>query len=94
MRGRLWRCSNPAIEDDVRQQLVTTLMQARRAVGLALRADDHAALSEARAKVDAAKVKLGERGPPWWTDGAPDYNRRMARSTPYADWLSMLDTDA
>jgi len=23
----------------------------------------------------------------WWTDGAPDYNRRLARNTPYAAWF-------
>ena len=68
-------------------------MRSRRAVGLALRANDHAALSAARAEVDAAKVKLGELGPPWWTDGAPDYNRRMARNTPYADWFSELGAE-
>jgi hypothetical protein len=38
--------------------------------------------------VDAAKRALGERGPVWWTDGAPDYNRRMARNTPYASWFA------
>jgi hypothetical protein len=36
--------------------------------------------------VHAAKVALGERGPVWWADGAPDLNRRLVRNTPYADW--------
>jgi hypothetical protein len=40
--------------------------------------------------VDAAKRALGERGPPWWDDGAPDYNRKMVGKTPYADWWSAL----
>ncbi len=44
----------------------------------------------ARARVDAAKVALGERGPVWWTDGAPDLNRRMAKNTPYAEWFSAI----
>ena len=26
-----------------------------------------------------------ERGPVWRTDGAPDYNRRLVRDTPYAE---------
>ena len=43
-----------------------------------------------RHRVDAAKRALGERGDPWWTDGAPDYNRKMARNTPYADWAAAL----
>ena len=40
------------------------------------------------ARVDAAKRALGERGPVWWTDGAPDYNRRMVIDTPYAAWFA------
>ena len=46
-----------------------------------------APLTDARARVDSAKRALGERGSPWWTDGAPDYNRRLAISTPYAEWF-------
>jgi hypothetical protein len=38
--------------------------------------------------VDVAKRALGERGPVWWDDGAPDYNRHMARNTPYAAWFA------
>jgi hypothetical protein len=44
----------------------------------------------ARLLVEAAKTALGERGPVWWSDGAPDYNRHMVRSTPYADWYDHL----
>ena len=52
--------------------------------------NDAVRLADARARVDAAKRGLGERGPPWWDDGAPDYNRRMARNTPYAAWFASL----
>jgi hypothetical protein len=31
---------------------------------------------------------LGERGPVWWHDGAPDLNRHMIKNTPYADWFA------
>ena len=62
------------------------LMAARRAVGVALKRGDPAGLAPARAVVNEAKIALGERGPIWWTDGAPDLNRRMVRTTPYADW--------
>lgn len=86
VRGRLWRRSNPDLAPEVRQCFVDVLMAARRAVREALASGDAAALSTARAKVHAAKVGLGERGPVWWTDGAPDLNRHMARTTPYADW--------
>lgn len=86
--GRLWRTSNPALPPDVRQELVDRLMHARRQVGAARKAADTVAERNARAAVDAAKRALGERGPVWWTDGAPDYNRRMAANTPYADWYA------
>src|SRR5690242_8364365 len=90
MEGRLWRRSNPALGPRQRQLLVEALMRARREVGLALRASDKAAEQEARRRVHLAKVALGERGPPWWTDGAPDYNRHLASNTPYARWFSAL----
>ena len=86
VRGRLWRRANPALAPDERTRLVHELMAARRLVGVARRAGDTAGERAARAQVDAAKVSLGERGPVWWTDGAPDYNRRMAARTPYAAW--------
>jgi len=91
VKGRLWRSSNPHLAPDERQQLVNQLMDARRQVGAALKANDDAAERTARAGVDAAKQALGERGPVWWTDGAPDYNRRMAVNTPYAAWFEALD---
>lgn len=86
VKGRLWRKSNPALAPAVRQQLVDQLMHARRAVGAALKAADEEAERQARAAVDAAKQALGERGPAWWRDGAPDYNRHLVRNTPYAAW--------
>jgi hypothetical protein len=86
VRGRLWRCSNPALASDVRKHLVATLMTARRAVATARRTGERAQLAAARAQVDAAKRALGERGPVWWSDGAPDYNRHLAKNTPYAAW--------
>jgi hypothetical protein len=55
--GRRWRRSDPAIPDPLRAELVSELMAARRAV----RTD-----AGARARVQDAKVALGERGRPWW----------------------------
>lgn len=86
VRGRLWRRSNPHLTAAERQALVTALMNARRAARAAQRAKDADALTDARARVQAAKVGLGERGPVWWTDGAPDLTRHMAKSTDYARW--------
>ena len=87
VRGRLWRRSNPALAEDERQRHVDELMSARRAVRAALDTDPDA-LRTARARVQAAKEALGERGPVWWTDGAPDENRRLARNSSYADWFA------
>ena len=55
---------------------------------VAKRGGDPVAMKVARKAVDVAKVALGERGPPWWTDGAPDFNRHMAKNTPYAEWYA------
>lgn len=88
VRGRLWRCSNPGLADEERARLVKELMPARRAVGLAIKDGDAVALVEARSAVHRAKVALGERGPVWWTDGAPDLNRRHVAGTPYAAWFA------
>ncbi len=90
VRGRLWRCTNPALNQDEREQLTRELMQARAAVGRAKRAGDEDGVRLARAAVDKAKVALGERGAVWWTDGAPDYNRHLARNTPYREWFASL----
>jgi len=90
VRGRLWRMSNPALDPIERERLVKELMAARRAVATAKRAQDHGAEAHAHAAVDRTKRALGERGPVWWEGGAPDYNRHMARNTPYADWFATL----
>jgi hypothetical protein len=87
VRGRLWRRTNPGLDPDRRAELVRELMAARRLLGAARRSGDDAARREARGRIDAAKVALGERGPAWWGDGAPDYNRRMVVNTPYREWF-------
>ena len=90
VRGRLWRCANPRLPDGERVRLTGGLVRARAAVGRALRAGDPQAERQARHAVDLAKVALGERGAPWWNDGAPDYNRKLARNTPYRNWFAGL----
>lgn len=71
--GRRWRASDPAIPEALRAELVAELMAARRAVRDA--AGDEAATSAARARVQDAKVALGERGRPWWEPPAPEADR-------------------
>lgn len=93
VRGRLWRAANPALSAEARASLIADLMRARRAVATARRAGDAIAETAAHAAVDQAKQALGERGPVWWSDGAPDLNRHMIRTTPYAAWFRMMGDD-
>lgn len=93
VRGRLWRRTDPRLDPEVRQALVDELMDARRAVRTA-KPQGGQELRTARARVDAAKRGLGERGPLWWDDGAPDYGRHMAANTPYAAWFAGLASRA
>lgn len=58
--GRRWRATDPEIPDDVRDRLQKHLMAARRV--------------QDRARTQAAKVALGERGEPWW-EQTPEQRR-------------------
>ena len=86
VRERLWRAVNPNLPADVRTALVQELMMARRQVKTAMHSGQADELATARAKVHAAKIALGERGPVWWQDGAQDFNRYLVKNTPYAAW--------
>ena len=86
-KGRLWRKTDPRLTDSARRAAVKALMQARRAVA---QAADDGAEREARDAVDAAKRALGERGPVWWQDGAPDEGGKAPRNTSYAQWWAEL----
>ena len=66
------------LPDDVRARLLHHLGVARSAVRTASRAGDPAAVAAARARVQAAKTGLGERGPAWWEQ---DAGERAARWT-------------
>ena len=71
--GRRWRATDPAIPPEVAATLRRTLMAARRDVGAALRSGQDPA--PARARVQAAKVALGERGTSWW-EQTPEQRRQ------------------
>ena len=79
--------ANPNLSTEHQGHLVRDLMDARRRV----HSTDPELKALARRDVDAAKHALGERGPVWWDDGAPDYSRRMAVNTPYREWFEKLD---
>ena len=68
--GRRWRASDPSIPEPLRQELVSELMTARRAV----KTDPDAA----RPRVQDAKLALGERGDPWWEPTDSGQRERLA----------------
>lgn len=68
VKGRRWRREDPTIPATLAAELRSELMSARRAVFAAQRARDVKALRAARTRVQDAKVALGERGTPWWTE--------------------------
>jgi uncharacterized protein len=72
--GRRWRATDPEIPEDVGATLRKELMAARRDVGAALRAGHDPA--PARARVQLAKVALGERGVPWWEQTSDERRAR------------------
>lgn len=65
-------------------------MKARSAVRAAKLAGNPSEEAAAHRAVDVIKCELGERGPVWWMDGAPDLNRHAVENTPYAKWYSGL----
>ncbi|MEV5016633.1 hypothetical protein ACIGW1_20710 [Streptomyces sp. NPDC053780] len=74
IRGRKWRATDPSIPEEAAARLRRHLMSARRAVRRALAESDARAEAAARARVNRAKVALGERGTPWWEQS--DRSRR------------------
>ena len=82
--GRRWRATDPAIPEDVAAELRKVLMSARRDVGAALRAKDAGAEQAARARVQAAKTALGERGTPWWEQQDDERRARWEAGLPPA----------
>lgn len=58
--GRRWRATDPGIPENLRTELVSELMRARRSV------KDGTAGS--RNDVHEAKIALGERGEEWWSE--------------------------
>ena len=87
VRGRLWRKSNPELLPKDRHKLVQNIMNVRRMLkGQRSVADRFAA----RRSVNDAMQSLDERGPVWWTGGAPDFSLQVAKNTPCAAWFASL----
>ena len=75
-KGILKRCTNPGLDDAFRRKTLKALMKAR--------------MSKDRDTALEAKVALGEAGPLWWDDGAPDYSGGAPDATPYEQWWAGL----
>jgi hypothetical protein len=90
IQGRLWRAPNPSLPAEAKVRYMRDLLNGRRALKTAKATGDEDAISAARKMVARAQVGLGERGPAWWQDGAPDFNRTQVRNSPYADWFAHL----
>lgn len=76
VNGRRWRATDPNIPESLRKELVTELMDARRAVKAAKTNPE--ALAMARSRVQNAKVALGERGEKWWDSHSVDGRSQRA----------------
>ena len=85
--GRKWRATDPSLPEETAARLRKHLMSARRAVQSATTANDEQAEREARARVQRAKVALGERGAPWWEQSEEERRRR------WEDGLAALDAE-
>ena len=88
--------SNPHLDAFVRKWLVKELLQARRDIAAAHRADS----VEPSAKVasrSTAQVALEARGPVWWDEEEGDQNQRLAENSPYVGsgrWRPSTSRDA
>ena len=71
--------------------MIKQLMQARMT---ARDAGDEAAQRAAAERVLAAKTALGEAGPVWWDDDAPDVSGLDPEQTPYAEWWRSIAGDS
>ena len=92
IQGRLWRAPNPLLPAQAKVKYMRDLLNGRRALKAAKTSGDEDAISAARKLVARAQVGLGERGPAWWQDGAPDFNRTQVKNSPYADWFVRVES--
>lgn len=86
-KGKLWRKTDPHLTDTERRAAIKAMMQARRDIaGAQTDADE----LDARARINAAKTRLGEAGPVWWDDGAPDESGLAPANSSYTNWWAGL----
>lgn len=86
-KGKLWRKTDPRLGDSERRAAIKAMMQARRDMAQAMTEFE---TQTARARIDAAKTRLGEAGPVWWDDGAADESGIAPGKSSYVDWWAGL----
>ena len=84
VRGNLCRRSNPGLTPDQRAALVARLRDAEQRIQT--NTDNYLAVREAKTIAARTLVELGERGPVWWRDGAPDLHGQPIKQSPYGKW--------
>jgi len=88
INGRRWRRTDPALPEELVEELKSHLGRGRSGVGVAGRAGDDVAKAASRTRVNLAKHGLGERGPKWWDSEPAD---RIARAREALSELEKLD---
>lgn len=88
----MWGITDPDPPKSRRDELVSKLMSARWAVATARRPDEASVEDGAYVAVDVAKHALGERGSEERDDGAPDLNRHLPSTMPYAERSESLSS--
>ncbi len=86
IRQRLFRAGDPSLPVSARRAYVNRLEMAQQEARQAHEGRDPVALRRAQLAADDARAQLGERGPVWWDDGAPDLSWCRVASSPYASW--------
>lgn len=86
--GKLWRCPDPRLTSAGVKALTKRLMAARRKMKEVQ--NNERQLKAAKRAVNSAKEALGERGPVWWDDGAPDETMKTPNRSSYAEWWANL----
>ena len=82
---KLLRSYNPDLPNDRIDELLIVLFNSRRDLRRA-RQREGTEPPELVGAIEAARLALGQSGPVWWDDGAPDLDGAPVLSTCYAEW--------
>ena len=86
---KLLRSYNPNLPNDRIDDLLVVLFNSRCDLRRARQCDGTEPLELVDA-IEAARRALGQSGPVWWDDGAPDLDGVPVLSTCYAEWFKSM----